>query len=80
MKRSENRMWSMIFLTKVVPLKDIYLNENHWLYTFQNIYSLKVSSSNYSHTLTDFFYKEMLTSLVSISSRKLKLLLKASVA
>ena len=59
---------------------------------FANTYSLKVSSSN-SHTLMEiplnlmgfinFFYKEMLTSLILFSSRyafSLNLLLKASFA
>ena len=57
---------------------------------FANIYSLKASSGN-GHTLmeissnfgfTDFFYKEMLNSLVSFSSRNtfsLDLLFKESI-
>ena len=35
MKRSENRIQSMILLRKVASLKKIYLNESHWLYTLQ---------------------------------------------
>ena len=90
MKRSEHCIQSMILLRKVVSLKKIYLNESHWLYTLQ-IYTVQKSRVVISHTLMEIsvnpmsfadFFKEMLTSLISFSSRytfSLNLLLKASV-
>ena len=81
----------MILLRKVISLKSIYSNESHWLYTLQ-IYTVQKSRVTIRHTLmeislnligfTDFFYKEMLTSLISFSSSYTfshNLLLKASV-
>ena len=35
MKRSKNRIQSMVLLKKVVSQKNIYLNESNWLYTLQ---------------------------------------------
>ena len=71
MKRSENCIQSMILRRKVVSLKNIYVNESHWLYTLQ-IYTVWKSLVEISHTLmevtlnlmafTDVFYKEMFTS------------------
>ena len=91
MKRSENRIQSMILIRKVVSLRNICLNESRRLYTLQ-IYSFYKSRVATSHTymeislnlmcVTDFFYKQMLTSLISFPSGytfSLNLLLKASV-
>ena len=45
MKKSENRIWSMILLRKTVSLNNIYINESHWPYTLQII----------SHRLMEIF-------------------------
>ena len=91
MKWSENRIESMILRKKVVSLKNIYVNENHWVCTLQS-YTVWKSLVEITHMLmeislnlvgfTDFFYKEMLTSLISLSSRNIfwiNMLLKTSV-
>ena len=75
MKQSENRILSMILLRRVVFLKNINLHESHWLYTYVEIFLNLMG-------FTDFFYKEILTKLISFSSRytfPLDLLLKAGV-
>ena len=75
MKQSENRILSMILLRRVVFLKNINLHESHWLYTYVEIFLNLMG-------FTDFFYKEILTKLISFSSRytfPLDLLLKAVV-
>ena len=65
----------MILLREVVSLNN---TESHWLYTLQ-IYTVCKSRVEISHRLMeislnlmgfeDVFYKEMLTSLISFSSR-----------
>ena len=81
----------MILPRKIVSQKNIHENESHCLYTLQ-IYTVWKFLVEISHThmkitlnlmgFTDFFYKNMFTSLISFSSRNtfsLNLLLKASV-
>ena len=78
MEQSENRIYSMILLRKVFSLKNVYINETHWLYNLQ-IYTVCKCRVEISQMLmeislnlvgfTDFFCKEMLTSLISFSSR-----------
>ena len=68
----------MILLRKVVSLKSISINESYWLYTSQ-IYTVCKPPVEMSQTLgeislnlmgfTYFFYRQMLTSLISFSSR-----------
>ena len=84
MKQSENRIYSMILLRKW------NINKSHWLHTLQ-IYTVWKPPVEISHThgnilksrvFTDFFYKEILTCLISFSPRNtflLNLLLKASI-
>ena len=50
MKLSGNRIYSMKLFTKVVPLKNILMNESNWLNTLQ-IYTVGKSPLKISHTL-----------------------------
>ena len=69
----------MKLFRKVVSLKNIYVNESHWLYTLQT-YTVCKSAVEMNHMFmeeplnligfTDFLYKYKLTSLNLFSSLK----------
>ena len=54
MKQSENRIYSMILLRKIVSQNNISINESHWLYTLP-IYTVCKSRVETSHRLMETF-------------------------
>ena len=44
----------MTLLRKIVPLKNIYINESHWLYSWQ-IYTVSKSRVEISHRVIEIF-------------------------
>ena len=57
----------MTLFRKVASLKNIYINESHWLYTFQ-IYTICKSSVETSHTLMEELLNLIGFNWLSISS------------